>query len=116
MLRQDTSRHLRRRRDFLQRRQDKAGNYVQKSRMGDAVQSVITLEPVYELGGGLPEWVDWFFRMFTDQPHLGYNYVQEGPSLFRLSPEKGRIVIQNINQQRGRPRKVALLHELANKV
>lgn len=52
--------------------------YQYEAGLGGAVQSVITLEPAYELGGGLPEWVDWFFRMFTDQPHLGYNYVQVG--------------------------------------
>ena len=52
--------------------------YQYEAGLGGAVQSVVTLEPVYEYGGGLPEWVDWFFRMFTDEPHLGYNYVQVG--------------------------------------
>lgn len=52
--------------------------YQYEAGVGGAVQSVITLEPVYELGGGLPEWVDWFFRMFTEEPHMGYNYVQVG--------------------------------------
>ena len=52
--------------------------YQYEAGLGGAVQSVVTLEPVYGLGGGLPEWVDWFFRMFTDEPHLGYNYVQVG--------------------------------------
>lgn len=52
--------------------------YQYDAGVGGVVQSVVTLEPVYELGGGLPEWVDWFFRMFTQEPHLGYNYVQVG--------------------------------------
>ena len=52
--------------------------YQYEAGLGGAVQSVITLEPVYEGGGGNPEWIDWFFRMFTDEPHLGYNYVQVG--------------------------------------
>lgn len=52
--------------------------YQYEAGVGGVVQSVVTLEPVYELGGGLPEWVDWFFRMFTQEPHLGYNYVQVG--------------------------------------
>ena len=52
--------------------------YQYEAGVGGAVQSVVTLEPVYELGGGSPEWVDWFFRMFTEEPHLGFNYVQVG--------------------------------------
>ena len=52
--------------------------YQYEAGVGGAVQSVVTLEPVYELGGGSPEWVDWFFRMFTREPHMGYNYVQVG--------------------------------------
>ena len=52
--------------------------YQYEAGVGGAVQSVVTLEPVYELGGGSPSWVDWFFRMFTGEPHLGYNYVQVG--------------------------------------
>lgn len=46
--------------------------------VGGGVQSVESLEPVYKRGGGDPEWIDWFFRMFTKEPHLGYNYVQVG--------------------------------------
>ena len=46
--------------------------------VGGGVQSVESLEPVYKRGGGDPKWIDWFFRMFTKEPHLGYNYVQVG--------------------------------------
>lgn len=65
--------------------------YQYEAGLGGAVQSVVTLEPVYELGGGLPEWVDWYFRMFTEEPHLGYNYVQVGQeNSFTWEPmEKG---------------------------
>ena len=42
------------------------------------MKPAFTLEPVYKLGGGSPKWVDWFFRMFTGEPHLGFNYVQVG--------------------------------------
>lgn len=52
--------------------------YQYEAGLGGVVQSVITLEPVYKKGGGDPEWIDWFFRMFTEEPHLGYNYVQVG--------------------------------------
>ncbi len=52
--------------------------YQYEAGVGGVVQSVATLEPVYLEGGGNPEWIDWFFRMFTEEPHLGYNYVQVG--------------------------------------
>ncbi|MBP5487747.1 MAG: alpha-L-fucosidase [Bacteroidales bacterium] len=52
--------------------------YQYEAGLGGSVQSVVTLEPVYKGGGGNPEWVDWFFRMFTREPHMGYNYVQVG--------------------------------------
>ena len=52
--------------------------YQYEAGLGGAVQSVVTLEPVCNPGGGLPEWVDWFFKLFTEEPHLGYNYVQVG--------------------------------------
>lgn len=46
--------------------------------VGGAVQSVATMEPVYGNYGGQPEWIDWYFKMFTTEPHLGYDYVQIG--------------------------------------
>lgn len=52
--------------------------YQYEAGVGGAVQSVVTLEPVCYEGGGSPRWVDWFFGMFTGEPHLGYNYVQVG--------------------------------------
>ena len=52
--------------------------YQYEAGLGGAVQGVVTLEPVYREGGGKPEWVDWFFRMFTREPHMGFNYVQVG--------------------------------------
>ena len=52
--------------------------YQYEAGLGGAVQSVVTLEPVCGPGGALPEWTDWYFKMFTEEPHLGYNYVQVG--------------------------------------
>lgn len=41
-------------------------------------QGVITLEPVYPDAGGGESWVNWFFRSFTEDPSLGFNYTQAG--------------------------------------
>lgn len=41
-------------------------------------QGVITLEPVYPEAGGSQTWVKWFFRTFTEDPSLGFNYTQAG--------------------------------------
>lgn len=41
-------------------------------------QGVITLEPVYKFGGGDSTWVNWFFKAFTDDPSVGFNYTQAG--------------------------------------
>ena len=52
--------------------------YQYEAGVGGVRQGVETLEPVYKNGGGNPEWIDWFFRMFTEEPHMGFNYVQVG--------------------------------------
>lgn len=45
----------------------------------DAVQKVITLEPVYyEAGGGLPEWVDWYMKENYNGDCLSFGYAQAG--------------------------------------
>jgi hypothetical protein len=41
-------------------------------------QGVITLEPVYNFGGGDSTWVNWFFKAFTDDKSIGFNYTQAG--------------------------------------
>ncbi len=46
--------------------------------VGGAVQWVATMEPASGTYGDRPEWIDWFFDMFTEDPHLGFNYVQIG--------------------------------------
>lgn len=46
--------------------------------VGGVVQSVATMEPVYGNYGSKPAWIDWFLKMFTEDPHMGYNYVQLG--------------------------------------
>lgn len=68
--------------------------YQYEARVGGASQSVESLEPVYTEGGGNPKWIDWFFRMFTGEPHLGYNYVQVGQenSFTWNAMEKGFVI------------------------
>jgi len=46
--------------------------------LGTTRQGVVTLEPVYEFGGGDATWTNWFFKTFTDDPSLGFNYTQAG--------------------------------------
>ncbi|MEP7144712.1 MAG: hypothetical protein ABI707_17650 [Ferruginibacter sp.] len=46
--------------------------------LGSRHQGVITLEPVYEFGGGDKDWVNWFFQSFTQDRSLGFNYTQAG--------------------------------------
>jgi hypothetical protein len=46
--------------------------------LGTTRQGVVTLEPVYKFGGGDENWVKWFFKSFTDDTALGFNYTQAG--------------------------------------
>lgn len=46
--------------------------------LGTTRQGVITLEPVYTFGGGDANWVNWFFKSFTEDEALGFNYTQAG--------------------------------------
>jgi hypothetical protein len=46
--------------------------------LGTTRQGVVTLEPVYQFGGGDSTWVHWFFESFTNDPSLGFNYTQAG--------------------------------------
>ncbi|WP_346316724.1 hypothetical protein [Chitinophaga sp. YIM B06452] len=46
--------------------------------LGSSRQGVVTLEPVYNFGGGDSAWVNWFFKTFTDDPSVGFNYTQAG--------------------------------------
>jgi len=41
-------------------------------------QGVITLEPVYNFGGGDAGWVNWFFKALTDDNSVNFNYTQAG--------------------------------------
>ena len=41
-------------------------------------QGVITLEPVYQFGGGDSTWVRWYFREFLEGESLEFNYAQTG--------------------------------------
>ncbi|MGY3052032.1 hypothetical protein ACVWYG_000219 [Pedobacter sp. UYEF25] len=46
--------------------------------LGTTLQGVVTLEPVYKFGGGDSTWVSWFFKSFTKDKALGFNYAQAG--------------------------------------
>ncbi|WP_054025976.1 hypothetical protein [Bacillus sp. FJAT-28004] len=55
--------------------------YQYDARLGSNGQSVITLEPVYsgdEGGGGIPEWVRWFFDVNFRQEQVSFGYAQVG--------------------------------------
>jgi len=48
------------------------------SGLGTMNQRVISLEPVYEKGGGDEGWCRWYFDWFVNEPALNYAYVQVG--------------------------------------
>lgn len=48
------------------------------SGLGTDRQRVISLEPVYERGGGDADWCRWYFDAFVESAAMGYGYVQAG--------------------------------------
>jgi hypothetical protein len=52
--------------------------YQYDSGLGGNSQGVVSLEPVYQFGGGDRRWVEWFFRTMFEDPCLTFNYVQAG--------------------------------------
>lgn len=46
--------------------------------LGAERQGVITLEPVYQFGGGDSAWVHWYFDQFVTGNAMEYNYTQAG--------------------------------------
>jgi len=48
------------------------------SGLGTNNQRVISLEPVYEQGGGDPHWCQWYFNAFVNGPAINYAYTQVG--------------------------------------
>ncbi|MBM7568826.1 hypothetical protein [Paenibacillus sacheonensis] len=55
--------------------------YQYDAQLGGNGQSVITLEPVYsgdEGGGGIPEWVRWFFDVNFRKEQVSFGYAQVG--------------------------------------
>jgi len=48
------------------------------SGLGTDRQRVISLEPVYERGGGDADWCRWYFDAFVEGAAMGYGYVQAG--------------------------------------
>ena len=48
------------------------------SGLGGNHQKVVSLEPVYEGGGGNAEWCKWYFDAFVDGASMDYAYTQVG--------------------------------------
>jgi hypothetical protein len=48
------------------------------SGLGTDSQRVISLEPVYERGGGDVDWCQWYFDAFVEGAAMAYGYVQAG--------------------------------------
>ena len=48
------------------------------SGLGGNHQKVVSLEPVYEGGGGNAEWCQWYFDAFVDGASMDYAYTQVG--------------------------------------
>lgn len=48
------------------------------SGLGTDRQRVISLEPVYERGGGDADWCRWYFHAFVEGAAMEYGYVQTG--------------------------------------
>ena len=46
--------------------------------LGTGWQRVVSLEPVYERGGGDADWCRWYFDAFVDGAAMAYGYVQAG--------------------------------------
>jgi len=85
------------------------------SGLGTNHQRVISLEPVYERGGGDPDWCQWYFDAFGDGAAMGYAYTQAGqensftwrrisqgfniqmPMIARLHKE-GKLAVQTLGE------------------
>jgi hypothetical protein len=46
--------------------------------LGTTRQGVVTLEPVYEFGGGDAAWVNWYFKEFVKGEPMEFAYTQAG--------------------------------------
>lgn len=52
--------------------------YQYDSGLGSEMSGVISLEPVYQGGGGDSTWVHWFIKSMADEPCLSFAYTQAG--------------------------------------
>jgi len=71
--------------------------------LGHVVQHVVSLEPVYQKGGGSPEWCKWYYEEFVNNPGMAFAYVQTGQenSFTWKAMEKGfRIQMPMVAQMR----------------
>ena len=82
----------------------------------NSVQGVITLEPVYtDVGGGNPDWVDWYMRENFNGECLSFGYAQAGQEnsfswpgmekgltyqfpLFAKLQQEGKIVVEPLGE------------------
>lgn len=48
------------------------------SGLGTDHQRVVSLEPVYQRGGGNEAWCNWYFEQFVKGPPMAFGYVQVG--------------------------------------
>jgi len=46
--------------------------------LGNNRQGVVTLEPVYQFGGGDSTWVNWYFKEFVEGEPMAFAYTQAG--------------------------------------
>jgi hypothetical protein len=46
--------------------------------LGTGKQLVVTMEPVYQFGGGDSDWVNWFFKGFVEGASMDFAYLQTG--------------------------------------
>lgn len=52
--------------------------YQYDNALGGQTQGVVSLESVYNEGGGSQQWVEWFFEKMFEDPCLGFTYTQAG--------------------------------------
>jgi hypothetical protein len=52
--------------------------YQYDNGLGENVQRVVSLEPVYKGGGGNADWCNWYYSVFVEGPAMAYGYTQTG--------------------------------------
>lgn len=52
--------------------------YQYDNGLGSTVQRVVSLEPVYKLGGGNADWCNWFYKQLVEGASMAFGYTQTG--------------------------------------